>query len=68
MRPASEHKECRRATDGLPADDRNANPSLNYTALTSGMQDQPNLVAEFETRIPMGRNAQAASNGQPPLR
>lgn len=23
------------------------------------MQDQPNLVAEFETRIPMGRGAQA---------
>jgi len=35
------------------------NPSLTFTALTAGMQDQPDLIAEFETRIPMGRGAQA---------
>jgi len=34
------------------------NPSLVYTALTDGMQDQPDLIAEFERRIPMGRGAQ----------
>jgi meso-butanediol dehydrogenase / (S,S)-butanediol dehydrogenase / diacetyl reductase len=34
------------------------NPSLVYTALTSGMQDQPELIAKFEERIPMGRGAQ----------
>ncbi|WP_294640738.1 SDR family NAD(P)-dependent oxidoreductase [uncultured Aureimonas sp.] len=34
------------------------NPSLTYTGLTAGMQDQPDLIAEFEARIPMGRGAQ----------
>ncbi|WP_168990608.1 SDR family NAD(P)-dependent oxidoreductase [Aureimonas flava] len=34
------------------------NPSLTYTGLTAGMQEQPDLIAEFETRIPMGRGAQ----------
>ncbi len=33
------------------------NPSLTYTALTAGMQDQPELIAKFEERIPMGRGA-----------
>ncbi|WP_062012581.1 SDR family NAD(P)-dependent oxidoreductase [Aureimonas sp. AU4] len=33
------------------------NPSLVYTALTEGMQDQPDLIQEFEERIPMGRGA-----------
>ena len=33
------------------------NPSLVYTALTAGMQKQPELVAKFEERIPMGRGA-----------
>ena len=33
------------------------NPSLVYTALTAGMQEQPELVAKFEERIPMGRGA-----------
>jgi len=34
------------------------NPSLVYTPFTAGMQDQPELVAKFEERIPMGRGAQ----------
>ena len=34
------------------------NPSLTYTPLTSGMKDQPELIAKFEERIPMGRGAQ----------
>jgi meso-butanediol dehydrogenase/(S,S)-butanediol dehydrogenase/diacetyl reductase len=34
------------------------NPSLTYTALTKGMKDQPELIAKFEERIPMGRGAQ----------
>lgn len=34
------------------------NPSLTYTALTEGMKDQPDLIAKFEERIPMGRGAQ----------
>ncbi|BAU92274.1 short-chain dehydrogenase/reductase SDR [Methylorubrum populi] len=34
------------------------NPSLVYTPFTAGMQDQPDLVAKFEERIPMGRGAQ----------
>lgn len=34
------------------------NPSLTYTPFTQGMQDQPDLVAKFEERIPMGRGAQ----------
>ena len=33
------------------------NPSLTYTALTAGMKDQPDLIAKFEERIPMGRGA-----------
>ncbi|RFC64370.1 SDR family oxidoreductase [Fulvimarina endophytica] len=33
------------------------NPSLVYTPFTKGMQDQPDLVEAFETRIPMGRGA-----------
>lgn len=33
------------------------NPSLVYTPFTAGMQDQPELVAKFEERIPMGRGA-----------
>ena len=33
------------------------NPSLVYTPFTAGMQDQPDLVAKFEERIPMGRGA-----------
>ena len=33
------------------------NPSLVYTPFTKGMQDQPELVAKFEERIPMGRGA-----------
>ena len=36
------------------------NPSLTYTPFTAGMQDQPELVAKFEERIPMGRGAQPA--------
>lgn len=36
------------------------NPSLTYTALTSGMKDQPDLIAKFEERIPMGRGAEPA--------
>jgi len=35
------------------------NPSFTLTALTAGMQEQPDLVAEFEQRIPMGRGAEA---------
>jgi meso-butanediol dehydrogenase / (S,S)-butanediol dehydrogenase / diacetyl reductase len=31
------------------------NPSLVYTPFTAGMQEQPELVAKFEERIPMGR-------------
>ena len=34
------------------------NPSLVETPFTAGMQDQPELVAKFEERIPMGRAAQ----------
>jgi len=34
------------------------NPSLTYTALTEGMKEQPELIAKFEERIPMGRGAQ----------
>ena len=34
------------------------NPSLVYTALTADMQKQPELVAKFEERIPMGRGAE----------
>ncbi len=34
------------------------NPSFTYTALTKGMTEQPELVAKFEERIPMGRGAQ----------
>lgn len=34
------------------------NPSLTYTALTAGMKEQPELIAKFEERIPMGRGAQ----------
>ncbi|WP_027173156.1 SDR family oxidoreductase [Methylobacterium sp. 10] len=33
------------------------NPSLVYTPFTAGMQDQPELVAKFNERIPMGRGA-----------
>lgn len=33
------------------------NPSLTYTALTAGMKEQPELIAKFEERIPMGRGA-----------
>ena len=36
------------------------NPSLTYTALTSGMKEQPGLIAKFEERIPMGRGAEPA--------
>ncbi|MCP3735760.1 SDR family oxidoreductase [Sphingomonas sp. RP10(2022)] len=36
------------------------NPSLTYTALTAGMKDQPDLIARFEERIPMGRGAEPA--------
>ena len=36
------------------------NPSLTYTALTSGMKEQPELIAKFEERIPMGRGAEPA--------
>jgi meso-butanediol dehydrogenase/(S,S)-butanediol dehydrogenase/diacetyl reductase len=34
------------------------NPSLTYTPLTEGMKEQPELIAKFEERIPMGRGAQ----------
>ncbi|MDR6147147.1 meso-butanediol dehydrogenase/(S,S)-butanediol dehydrogenase/diacetyl reductase [Sphingomonas sp. SORGH_AS870] len=34
------------------------NPSLTYTALTEGMKEQPELIAKFEARIPMGRGAE----------
>ena len=34
------------------------NPSLVYTALTADMKTQPDLIAKFEARIPMGRGAQ----------
>lgn len=36
------------------------NPSLTYTALTAGMKEQPDLIAKFEERIPMGRGAEAS--------
>ncbi len=36
------------------------NPSLTYTALTAGMKEQPNLIAKFEERIPLGRGAEPA--------
>ena len=34
------------------------NPSLTYTPFTAGMKDQPDLIAKFEERIPMGRGAE----------
>jgi len=34
------------------------NPSLTYTKLTEGMSEQPDLIAAFEARIPMGRGAE----------
>jgi len=34
------------------------NPSLTYTALTAGMKEQPELIAKFEERIPLGRGAE----------
>jgi meso-butanediol dehydrogenase/(S,S)-butanediol dehydrogenase/diacetyl reductase len=34
------------------------NPSLVYTALTADMKKQPELIAKFEERIPMGRGAE----------
>ena len=34
------------------------NPSLVYTPMTAGMKKQPELVAKFEERIPMGRGAE----------
>lgn len=34
------------------------NPSLTYTKLTEGMSEQPELIAKFEERIPMGRGAE----------
>lgn len=34
------------------------NPSLTYTPFTEGMKDQPDLIAKFEERIPMGRGAE----------
>ena len=36
------------------------NPSLTYTALTAGMKEQPELIAKFEERIPLGRGAEPA--------
>ena len=36
------------------------NPSLTYTALTAGMKKQPELIAKFEERIPLGRGAEPA--------
>lgn len=36
------------------------NPSLTYTALTAGMKEQPELIAKFEERIPVGRGAEPA--------
>jgi len=36
------------------------NPSLTYTALTAGMKEQPDLIAKFEERIPIGRGAEPA--------
>jgi len=36
------------------------NPSLTYTALTAGMKKQPELIAKFEERIPIGRGAEPA--------
>ena len=36
------------------------NPSLTYTALTAGMKEQPELIAKFEERIPIGRGAEPA--------
>jgi len=36
------------------------NPSLTYTALTAGMNEQPELIAKFEERIPIGRGAEPA--------
>ncbi len=36
------------------------NPSLTYTALTEGMKEQPDLIAKFEERIPIGRGAEPA--------
>ncbi len=36
------------------------NPSLTYTALTAGIKEQPELIAKFEERIPMGRGAEPA--------
>lgn len=34
------------------------NPSLTYTPFTAGMAEQPELVAKFNERIPLGRGAQ----------
>jgi meso-butanediol dehydrogenase/(S,S)-butanediol dehydrogenase/diacetyl reductase len=34
------------------------NPSLVYTPMTADMKKQPELVAKFEERIPMGRGAE----------
>ena len=34
------------------------NPSLVYTPMTADMKKQPELVAKFEQRIPMGRGAE----------
>jgi len=36
------------------------NPSLTYTPLTAGMKEQPELIAKFEERIPLGRGAEPA--------
>ncbi|KQU45132.1 3-oxoacyl-ACP reductase [Sphingomonas sp. Leaf339] len=36
------------------------NPSLTYTALIAGMKEQPELIAKFEERIPLGRGAEPA--------
>jgi NAD(P)-dependent dehydrogenase (short-subunit alcohol dehydrogenase family) len=30
---------------------------LTYTALTAGIKEQPDLIAKFEERIPIGRGA-----------
>jgi meso-butanediol dehydrogenase/(S,S)-butanediol dehydrogenase/diacetyl reductase len=38
------------------------NPSLTDTALTAGMKEQPELIAKFEERIPMGRGAEPATH------
>ncbi|SFP49538.1 SDR family NAD(P)-dependent oxidoreductase [Sphingomonas rubra] len=43
------------------------NPSLTYTALTAGMKEQPDLIAAFKARIPMGRGAEVADIAGPIL-